>query len=56
MYLKDLKDIAMQLIDEFSEAKSPTEDEDIKSKLNGLFNTALFEVAQIKKILKVYQF
>ena len=56
MYLKDLKDIAMQLIDEFSETKSPTEDEDIKSKLNGLFNTALFEVAQIKKILKVYQF
>ena len=56
MYLKDLKNIAMQLIDEYSEAKSPTEDEDIKSKLNGLFNTALFEVAQIKKILKVYQF
>ena len=56
MYLKDLKNIAMQLIDEYSETKSPTEDEDIKSKLNGLFNTALFEVAQIKKILKVYQF
>ena len=55
MYLKDLKNIAMQLIDEYSEAKSPTEDEDIKSKLNGLFNTALFEVTQIKKILKVYQ-
>ena len=30
MYLKDLKNIAMQLIDEYSEAKSPTEDEDIK--------------------------
>ncbi len=56
MYLKDLKNIAMQLIDEYSEAKSPTEDEDIKLKLNGLFNTALFEVAQIKKILKVYNF
>ena len=53
MYLKDLKNIAMQLIDEYSETKSPTEDEDIKSKLNGLFNTALFEVAQIKKILKI---
>lgn len=56
MYLKDLKNIAMQLIDEYSTEKSPTEDEDIKQKLNGLFNAALFEVAQIKKILKVYQF
>lgn len=56
MYLKDLKNIAMQLIDEYSETKFPIEDEDIKQKLNGLFNTALFEVAQIKKILKVYQF
>lgn len=56
MYLKDLKNIAMQLIDEYSESKSPTEDEDIRLKLNGLFNTALFEVAQIKKILKVYNF
>lgn len=56
MYLKDLKNIAMQLIDEYSIEKSPTEDEDIKQKLNGLFNAALFEVAQIKKILKVYQF
>ncbi len=56
MYLKDLKNIAMQLIDEYSAEKSPTEDEDIKQKLNGLFNAALFEVAQIKKILKVYQF
>lgn len=56
MYLKDLKNIAMQLIDEYSETKSPTEDEEIKLKLNGLFNTALFEVAQIKKILKVYNF
>lgn len=56
MYLKDLKNIAMQLIDEYSENKSPTEDEDIRQKLNGLFNTALFEVSQIKKILKVYQF
>ena len=53
MYLKDLKNIAMQLIDEYSESKSPTEDEDIRLKLNGLFNTALFEVAQIKKILKI---
>ena len=56
MYLKDLKNIAMQLIDEYSAEKSPTEDEDIKKKLNVLFNAALFEVAQIKKILKVYQF
>ena len=56
MYLKDLKNIAMQLIDEYSTEKSPTEDEDIKQKLNGMFNAALFEVAQIKKILKVYQF
>ena len=56
MYLKDLKNIAMQLIDEYSESKSPTEDEDIRLKLNGLFNTALFEVDQIKKILKVYNF
>lgn len=56
MYLKDLKNIAMQLIDEYSTEKSPTEDENIKQKLNGLFNAALFEVAQIKKILKVYQF
>ena len=56
MYLKDLKNIDMQLIDEYSTEKSPTEDEDIKQKLNGLFNAAFFEVAQIKKILKVYQF
>ena len=56
MDLKDLKNIAMQLIDEYSEKKSPTEDEDIQQKLNGLFNAALFEVAKIKKILKVYQF
>ena len=56
MYLKDLKNIAMQLIDEYSESKEPTEDEEIKQKLNGLFNTALFEVAQIKKIEKVFEF
>lgn len=56
MYLKELKNIAMQLIDEYSENKEPTEDEEIKQKLNGLFNTALFEVAQIKKIEKVFEF
>lgn len=56
MYLKDLKNIAMQLIDEYSESKEPTEDEEIKQKLNGLFNTALFEVAEIKKIEKVFEF
>lgn len=56
MYLKELKNIAMQLIDEYSESKEPTEDEEIKQKLNGLFNTALFEVAQIKKIEKVFEF
>lgn len=56
MYLKELKNIAMQLIDEYSESKKPTEDEEIKQKLNGLFNTALFEVAQIKKIEKVFEF
>lgn len=56
MDLKDLKNITMQLIDEYSDIKKPTEDEEIKQKLNGLFNTALFEVAQIKKITKVYNF
>lgn len=56
MYLNELKDIAMQLIDEYSPNKKPTEDEEIKQKLNGLFNTALFEVCQIKKIEKVYEF
>lgn len=56
MYLKELKNIAMQLIDEYSQNKEPTEDEEIKQKLNGLFNTALFEVAQIKKIEKVFEF
>lgn len=56
MYLNDLKNIAMQLIDEYSGDKKPTEDEEIKQKLNGLFNTALFEVAEIKKIEKVFEF
>lgn len=56
MYLNDLKNIAMQLIDEYSGNKKPTEDEEIKQKLNGLFNTALFEVAEIKKIEKVFEF
>ena len=56
MYLNDLKNIAMQLIDEYSGDKKPTEYEEIKQKLNGLFNTALFEVAEIKKIEKVFEF
>ena len=45
MYLKDLKNIAMQLIDEYSEAKSPTEDEDIKQKLNGTATAVPFLLA-----------
>lgn len=56
MYLNDLKNVAMQLIDEYSGDKEPTEDEEIRQKLNGLFNTALFEVAEIKKIEKVFEF
>lgn len=50
MTLGDLKRDAVKLIDEFSSSTEITDDNDIKDKLNSLFNIAQIELSQISKI------
>lgn len=50
MTLGELKKYAVKLIDEFSDNSNITSDEDIKNKLNSLFNIAQIELCQIDKI------
>ena len=50
MTLGELKKYAVKLIDEYSDSASITTDDDIKNKLNGLFNIAQIELCQIDKI------
>ncbi len=55
MTLGDLKKYAVKLIDEYSDNANITDDEDIREKLNGLFNIAQFEMCQIDKIKKTHK-
>lgn len=50
MTLGELKKYAVKLIDEYSDSATITTDDDIKNKLNGLFNIAQIELCQIDKI------
>jgi len=50
MTLGQLKQDAVKLIDEFSSSSEITDDNDIKNKLNSLFNIAQIELSQISKI------
>lgn len=50
MTLGELKKYAAQLIDEYSNNSDITSDDDIRLKLNSLFNIAQFELCQLKKI------
>ena len=52
--LKQAKITALQLIDEFSNNANLTDDDDIKLKLNNIFNIAQIEACQIQKIRKEY--
>lgn len=56
MNLGQLKKYAVKLIDEYSNNIDLTDDGDIKSKLNDLFNIAQIEVSQIKKIQRIKNF
>lgn len=50
MNLGTLKDYAVQLIDEFSNKEYKTDDDDIRVKLNNLFNMGQIELSNIRKI------
>lgn len=56
MTLGSLKEYAVQLIDEFSNKESITTDEDIKVKLNNLFNMGQIELSQAREIIKVFNY
>lgn len=56
MNLGNLKEYAVQLIDEYSNKEIITSDEDIKLKLNNLFNIGQIELSQIREIIKVYNY
>lgn len=55
MTLKEGKTIALQLIDEFSNNDTLTDDEDIELKLNNLFNVAQIEASINKPIKRTYK-
>ena len=57
MKLGELKTYAIKLIDEYSNNANITDDEDIRLKLNDLFNIAQIEMAtSIRQIEKVFEF
>ena len=54
MTLKEAKDKALKLMDEYSSRGTPSEDPDLKLKLNDFFDIAQKHMAQIKKIPREY--
>lgn len=56
MILSQIKELAVKLIDEYSNNANITDDEDIRLKLNGLCNLGQIELSLIKKIKKTYEF
>ena len=56
MTLSQIKELAVKLIDEYSNNANLTDDEDIRLKLNGLCNLGQIELSLIKKIRKTYTF
>jgi len=56
MTLSQIKELAVKLIDEYSNNANITDDEDIRLKLNGLCNLGQIELSLIKKIKKTYEF
>ncbi len=56
MTLSQIKELAVKLIDEYSNNSNLTDDEDIRLKLNGLCNLGQIELSLIKKIKKTYEF
>lgn len=55
MDLGTLKDYAVQLIDEFSNKEYKTDDDDIRIKLNNLFNVGQIELSNIRKIRRIFE-
>lgn len=56
MTLSQIKEMAVKLIDEYSNNANITDDEDIRLKLNGLCNLGQIELSLIKKIRRVHEF
>lgn len=56
MTLSQIKELAVKLIDEYSNNANLTDDEDIRLKLNGLCNLGQIELSLIKKIKRTYEF
>ena len=50
MYLKEMKEKTLKLIEEISDNENLTDDPDIKEKINDVINQVMFELARIKKL------